>query len=272
MVNSQRDTVPLVVIYPYLDAGEYSNRLIGSVVKYPDMPIERYIPSRSTKQASQIIPTLNPKPSQIRNVGFLTHGIKDVHVSSMVNEILEGFFGSSNTNATTLARIWHMSSPDKNFKELLENKAYFKQLFNLLKSSQDEEGYFITDIVTLVDITEQSLGLHGRYTGASPLSNSLLRTQTGPLGQQQAVRDNGYSQYVEGELIICLGYRRVKLEKVNSLMAMIGRLFQGQGYGYTARLGLDYQPQEVQTPTNITGSDEHAEIIRELGFDVKIVG
>jgi hypothetical protein len=72
----------------------------------------------------------------------------------MVNDILEGLSGSLNANAATLARVWHMDSPDRNSEELLKNKAYFKQLFNLLRSSQDEEGYFITDIVTLVDITE----------------------------------------------------------------------------------------------------------------------
>jgi hypothetical protein len=159
MKKSQRDTVPLVVIYPRLDAEEYRDRLIGSVVKCPEMPTARYIPSKSTEQAIQIIPTIDPKPFQNRNIGFLTQRIKDINVSSMVNDILEGFSGSSNTNAATLARVWHMDSPDKNFEELLKNKAYFKHLFNLLGSSQDEEGYFITDIVTLVDITEQYLGL-----------------------------------------------------------------------------------------------------------------
>jgi hypothetical protein len=292
MVTSQHDTVLLKVIYPRLDAEEYRDRLIGSVVKYPDMPTERYIPSKSTEPAIQIIPTIDPKPFQIRNIGFLTQRIEDVDISSMVNDILEGFSGSSNTNAATLARVWHMDSPDKNFEKLLKNKAYFKQLFNMLRSSQDEEGYFITDILTLVDITEQYLGLDDRYSAVLASSSPSLRTQIEPFGKQYVVRENKCSGYAEGELVIFLGYRRVRLEKVHSFMAMVRRIFQGQGCGYTARLDSNYQPRVVQTPTKdidarsdgkstwkaegkaqlVAGSNEHTEIVRELGFDVKIVG
>ncbi|KAH6871976.1 hypothetical protein B0T10DRAFT_499966 [Thelonectria olida] len=289
---SHRDTKPLFVIHPRLDAGEYRDKLIGSVVKYPDMPTEGYIPYKSAKQPKNMVSNLDPKPIQVRNTKFWTHRIKDTEVSSSLNDIIEGFFGGSNITRATLARLRHMDSPSKKFKELLKNKTYFKQLSSLLKSSQDQEGYFVTDIVTLVDVAEESRKSHGTGAGAQALVDPSLGIQVGAIAQNQVGREKWYSGYYEGETIVFLGYRRVRLEKTTSIMAELGRIFLGRAHGFTVWDGLDYWPPTIGKPAegnreallgdtsgrNAKGEeqpvpppDEYAEIIRELGFDVEIV-
>ena len=71
------DTKPLFHIYPYLDAGEYRNTLLGSVVKYPDIPTEGYAPYKAGKLPRQIVPGLDPRPIQVKNTKFLTHRVQD---------------------------------------------------------------------------------------------------------------------------------------------------------------------------------------------------
>lgn len=74
----------------------------------------------------------------------------------------------------TLAQLWHIDSPGKKFKELLKNNDYFKQLSSLLKSSQDQKGYFVTDIVTLIDVAEEFRKSHGNGAGARALVDPSL--------------------------------------------------------------------------------------------------
>lgn len=105
---SSDKTKPLWLIQPRLDAGEYRDKLIGSVVKYTDLPLERRIPYQTDKLPRELVPNLDPKPVQIRNVRFWTKNIQDAKVSASVNEILEAFGEAgreeSNERTATVAR------------------------------------------------------------------------------------------------------------------------------------------------------------------------
>ncbi|KAH7146019.1 hypothetical protein EDB81DRAFT_651534, partial [Dactylonectria macrodidyma] len=45
----------------------------------------------------------------------------------------------------------YMDLLGEKFKELLKNTAYLEQLFDLLRNSKNYKGYFIMDIVMLVN-------------------------------------------------------------------------------------------------------------------------
>ncbi|KAM5353300.1 hypothetical protein ACJZ2D_016802 [Fusarium nematophilum] len=162
----------------------------------------------------------------------------------------------------TLARFWHMDPPDKRFKELLKNKAYFKKLFNMLKSGQDHEGFFITDIVSLVDAAKESRKSHGTGVEVQALVDPSSGIQAGAMGQNQVMSEKGYLGYSEGETIVFLGYRRARLEKTNSIMAKLGRISLGRAC-FTVRDGLDYWPQTIEKPDN--GTWRHCRVIRAAG-------
>ncbi|UKZ83752.1 hypothetical protein TrVFT333_011562 [Trichoderma virens FT-333] len=292
------ETKPLWLIQPRLDAGVYRDKLIGSVVKYPDLPTERHIPYRTgAKLPRDIVADLDPKPIQVRNVKFWTRRIKDAGVSASLNEILEAFVDrakeDSSEKMATVARIWHMDSPGEKFKELLKNKEYFEELFELLRSNHDQ-GYFITDIVTLTnmeisDSTGRSSGVGA--TVKVPIPEPTLNVNIGAGGRFQVVREKGYSAYYEEETIVFLGYRLVRLEKVEGTRAKLGRLFLGHKTGFTVRDGFDYWPELVEravegnaepflsaeTPKEEKkelGEEEEAfeAIVDELGFDFEVVG
>ncbi|KAK5995897.1 hypothetical protein PT974_04315 [Cladobotryum mycophilum] len=291
------ETKPLWLVQPRLDAGEYRDKLIGSVVKYPDLPTERHIPYRiTTKHPREIVPDLDPKPIQVRNVKFWTRRIKDASVSASLNEILEAFVErakeDTSENMATVARIWHMDSPGEKFKELLKNKAYFEELFELLRSNHDQ-GYFVTDIVSLTNMEVSDSTGRSKGVGASakvPVDPSFA-IDVGAGAKFQVVREKGFSAYYEEETIVFLGYRLVRLEKVDGTRAKLGRIFLGQKHGFTVRDGFDYWPELVEravegnaepflaaeTPkveeARELGDDiECDEIAEELGFDFEVVG
>ncbi|KAL7955875.1 hypothetical protein V8C34DRAFT_290187 [Trichoderma compactum] len=292
------ETKPLWLIQPRLDAGVYRDKLIGSVVKYPDLPTERHIPYRAgAKLPRDIVPDLDPKPIQVRNVKFWTRRIKDAGVSASLNEILEAFVDrareDNSEKMATVARIWHMDSPGEKFKELLKNKEYFEELFELLRSNHDQ-GYFITDIVTLtnMEINDST----GRLSGVGaevkvPIPEPTLNVNIGAGGRFQVLREKGYSAYYEEETIVFLGYRLVRLEKVGGTRATLGRLFLGHKAGFTVRDGSDYWPELVERAVEgnaepflsaETPKEEKKElgeeevefeaIVDELGFDFEVVG
>ncbi|KPM37268.1 hypothetical protein AK830_g9282 [Neonectria ditissima] len=296
-MSHSHDTKPLWLIQPRLDAGEYRDKLIGSVVKYPNLPTEKRIPYKSNKLPRELVSDLDPKPIQVRNVKFWQRRIKDARVSASINEILEGFVErakeDSSEKVATVARLWHMDSPGEKFRELLKNKQYFEELFGLLRDNHDQ-GYFITDIVTLVnlEVTDES----GRTKGAGASAKVLVDPNTGLRigggGHAKVVRETGYSATYDEETIVFLGYRLVRLEKVDGTRAKLGRVFLGQKHGFAVRDGFDYWPEMVEKP--VEGNAEpfmHAstprteeppeksaeeqewdEIVTELGFDLEVVG
>lgn len=298
---SHRETKPLWLIQPRLDAAEYRDKLMGSVVKYPDLPTERRMPYRSAKMPKELVPDLDPKPMQVHNVKFWTRNIKDAKVSASVNELLEAFVerarGHSSDKVATVARMWHMDSPGEKFRELLRNKQYFEELFDLLRSNPDQVGYFVTDMVTLVNLevsdatgSTTAAGAHARVPLDPGTGTGLLRAGAG--GRLQASRETGYSASYEGETIVFLGYRLVRLEKVDGARARLRRAVLGQKHGFAVRDGFDYWPDLVEKPVEGNaepflaaqtpraeeprrlGEQEVAEedIVGELGFDIQVVG
>ncbi|GJN78656.1 hypothetical protein PLIIFM63780_002165 [Purpureocillium lilacinum] len=210
------DTKPLFHIYPYLDAGEYRNTLLGSVVKYPDIPTEGYAPHKAGKQPRQLVPGLDPTPIQVTNTKFLTHRIRDSDISSSLDDYLDGLFESSDALVRTAARLWHMESSAEKLQKLLQQKTYSKRLIKLLQSSHSQEGYFITDIVTVFDAAVDT------YKSPRTIGQGHSQTeQRGPI-------------YYEGEMIAFLGYRLVRLEKSDGIMGKLARVFLGQGHGLTS--------------------------------------
>ncbi|KAF7548231.1 hypothetical protein G7Z17_g7192 [Cylindrodendrum hubeiense] len=295
-MSHSHDTKPLWLIQPRLDAGEYRDKLIGSVVKYPDLPTEKRIPYRSNKLPRELVSDLDPKPIQVRNVKFWQRRIKDARVSASINEILEGFVErakeDSSEKVATVARLWHMDSPGEKFKELLKNKQYFEELFELLRDNHDQ-GYFITDIVTLVSLEVKDESGQSKGVGASgkvPV-DPHTGVRIGGGVHAQVVRETGYSATYDEEMIVFLGYRLVRLEKVDGKRAKLGRVFLGQKHGLAVRDGSDYWPEMVgkpvegnaeylspptpeteEPPEKSVEEQEWDEILTDLGFDLEVVG
>lgn len=285
------ETKPLWLVQPRLDAGEYRDKLIGSVVKYPDLPTERHVPYKTPKLPKEMVSNLDPKPVQIRNVKFWTRRIKDATVSASVNEILNAFVErakeDSSEKVATVARMWHMDSPGEKFKDLLKNKQYFEEVFELLRSNHDQ-GYFITEIVTLVnlEVSDSASASAGAGASAHVPVDPNTGIKLGASGKFQVARENGFSGSYEEETIVFVGYRLVRLEKVQGARAKLGRVFLGQKHGFTVRDGLDYWPEMVEkpyegnvepfmgprTPGEEPERDEYYEVAEELGFDVEVVG
>ncbi|KAK7416386.1 hypothetical protein QQZ08_012005 [Neonectria magnoliae] len=296
MSHSHLERKPLWLIQPRLDAGVYRDMLIGSVVKYPDLPTEKRIPYKSNKLPRELVSDLDPKPIQVHSVKFWQRRIKDARVSASVNEILEGFVErakeDSSEKAATVARLWHMDSPGEKFGELLKNKQYFEELFDLLRDNHDQ-GYFITDIVTLVnlEVTNESGRSKGAGASAKVVVDPNTNVRIGAGGHAKVVRETGYSASYDEETIVFLGYRLVRLEKVDSKRAKLGRVFLGQKHGYAVRDGFDYWPELVEKPvegnaepflgprSEAEGSREKSAeeqeweaIVDELGFEPQVVG
>ncbi|KAF5127213.1 hypothetical protein E5D57_008141 [Metarhizium anisopliae] len=277
-------------IYPHLDAAEYRNALIGSVVKYPDLPIEGYMPYKASKQPRQIVRSLDPQPIQVKDMKFLTHRMKDACAISLLDGYLEESQGVG-AKGRTEARLWHMDSPGKKFQELLKNKAYFKQLIKLLQHCRGYEAYFITDIITLVP--GASVPDKPRDDRGQEIKNRLplpheLDTQNHIQGMKHA------PPYFEGETILFLGYSRIRLEKPSGVLAKLTRAFLGETRGIIVRDESDYWPQSTQRPSkenintslddasqraadrvgdrSVGVSGNHTETARKLGFDIEIVG
>ncbi|KAM0259748.1 hypothetical protein ACHAQJ_003185 [Trichoderma viride] len=296
------ETKPLWLVQPRLDAGEYRDKLIGSVVKYPDLPTERHIPYREgAKLPRDIVPNLDPKPVQVRDVKFWTRRIKDAGVSASLNEILDAFVDrakeDSSEKMATVARVWHMDSPGEKFKELLKNKQYFEELFELLRSNHGQ-GYFITDIVTLTNMEISDASGRSSGVGAAvkvPVPDPSFNINIGAGGHLQVLREKGYSGCYEEETIIFLGYRLVRLEKVVGTRAKLGRMFLGHKNGFTVRDGFDFWPELVERAVEGNSEpflggeeakrpgsqetkgpgDEEVEfdaIVEELGYDFEVVG
>jgi len=151
---------------------------MGTVVKYPDIPTETYVPYKIEKLPKNIILKLNP-PTQVRNIEFWTHRIKDTKILSSVNKVLEEFHESSNATTATTALLWHMDLPGEKFKELLKNMAYLEQVVDLLRNSKNHEGYFVTDIVTLVNYEVAIESRNSQTNSVTELPHAPTPTTTG---------------------------------------------------------------------------------------------
>jgi hypothetical protein len=246
------------------------------------------MPYKSCQQPRQIVRSLDPRPTQVNGINYLTNTI-DTVASSLLDDYLKEFQGAG-AKGRTLTRLWHMDSPGQKFQELLKNKAYFKQLIKLLQHCRDYEGYFITDVITLVpgaSVPDESPDESGQE-----INNQL------PLPHkhdtQNHTQEADAPRYFKGETILFLGYNRIRLQKPPSVLAKLMRAFLGEMHGIVARDESDYWPQSIervpkenintflgdvsQKAADIVGyqsvgvSDNHAEIIRKLGFDVEIVG
>jgi hypothetical protein len=307
-MSHRRNTKPLWMLQHCLDAADYRDQLMGSVVKHPDLPTERRIPYKSTKLPRDMVADLDPKPVQVHNVKFWKRRIKDASVSASLNELLEGFVErakeDSNERVATVARVWHMDSPGEKFKELLKNKQYFEELFGLLRDSPNATAYFITDIVTLVNLemTDETGRGHGAGAGVKvPLDavvtgGAVSLVNVGAGAEYHIKREKGRSVTYEEEMIVFLGYRRVRLERVAGTRAKLVRKLWGEKHGYTARDGFDYWPEMEERPVEGNSEpfmsaltprsevdrqlgqeeareeEEHARIVEALGFDVEVVG
>ncbi|OAQ67811.1 hypothetical protein VFPPC_04153 [Pochonia chlamydosporia 170] len=244
---------PLWLVSPRLDAIEYREKLMGSVVKFPDLPIERRIPYRSPKLPKEIVPDLDPKPVQVQNVRFWERNIHDASLKTTVQDIINAFVDRakehSNENVATVARVWHMDSPGEKFKDLLRNKQYFDELFELLQSNHGV-GYFISDIVTLVNLEETQIHGSSKAAGASvqvPVDPST-GIKVGAGAKFGVLREKGHSACYEGESIVFMGYRKIELEKVTGARAKLRRMFQGPKHGVAIMDRHDYAPQLVEGP------------------------
>ncbi|KHO00552.1 uncharacterized protein MAM_01330 [Metarhizium album ARSEF 1941] len=247
------DKKPLWLVSPRLGAAEYREKLMGSVVKYPDLPTERRIPYRSPKLPKEIVADLDPKPVQVYNVRFWEKNIHDASLKTTVQDIINAFVARakemSNDNLATIARVWHMDSPGEKFKDLLRNKAYFDELLELLQSNHGV-GYFVTDIVTLVNLEET------RTHGTSSAAGASVRVpvdpgtgiKVGAGAKFGVVREKGHSASYEGESIVFMGYRKIELEKVDGARAKLRRFFQGPKHGVAIKDRHDYWPELVEGP------------------------
>ncbi|KAJ6785775.1 hypothetical protein PWT90_03033 [Aphanocladium album] len=305
------ETKPLWLVQPRLDAGEYRDKLIGSVVKYPNLPTERRIPYRTEKLPKEMVMDLDPKPVRMRNVAFWQNRMKDAKVSASFNDIMQFFAqrakASKRQNVATVARMWHMDSPAEKFKELLKNKQYYDELFELLRSNHDQ-GYFITDIVTVANLETLERTENGAGAGAGvkvPLDPST-GIDVGAEASFHVSHENGSTVTYDEEMIVFLGYRLIRLEKLTGKRARLRTMFMGQKYGFSIHDGSDYWPEikdgpvpgQVEpflgsVPASVMAESEQREapsgaggpsarrsnaslldeaIVRELNFDVEVVG
>ncbi|KAJ2965678.1 hypothetical protein NQ176_g10500 [Zarea fungicola] len=298
---------PLWLVQPRLDAGEYRDKLIGSVVKYPGLPTERRIPYRTETLPKEMVMDLDPKPVHMRNVAFWRNRIKDARVSASFNDIMTFFAQRAKAdgaeNIATVARIWHMDSPGEKFKELLKNKQYYDELFDLLRSNHGQ-GYFITDIVTVANLeaTEWKENSNGGRAGAKVPLDPSTAIDVGIDASFYVSHEKGSSMTYEEEMIVFLGYRLIRLEKLKGLRARLRAVFLGEKHGFAVHDGSDYWPEikdgpvagQVESFLGVppsAGATYQAEsdlpptvnrrsaasllderIVQELDFDVEVVG
>ena len=278
---------PLWLVQPRLDATEYRDKLMGSVVKYPDMPIERHIPYRSPKLPLELVPDLDPKPVQVHNLQFWMRNIMDANVHASVNDIMQAFADrakeDSSESVATVARVWHMDSPGEKFKDLLRNRQYFDELFELLQSNHNA-GYFVTDMITLVNLETTQMQGNSKSAGAKaqvPVDPSL-GVDIGAGAKLGVLREKGYSACFEGEIIVFMGYRKVELEKVDGMRARLRRVIQGEKHGYSVANRQDYWPKMAERPVDgnsagflgritprVVGSDQSKQLTEDAAQDLE---
>ena len=251
---------PLFLIQPRLNAADYRDKLIGSVVRYPDLPTEAHIPYDTKKLPREMVTDLDPRPVQVHNVKFWTRRIKDAKVSAALNDIVEFFAERAREDRSertaTVARMWHMDAPGQKFKELLKNRQYYEELVGLLR--ERNEGYFVTDVVTLVNLQMKdstSRTIAGGAGAQVPLDAAAGLVSAGARGRVRVTREQGASVAYDEESIVFLGYRRVRLEKVHGARAKLGRVFLGRTHGFAIRDGMDFWPEMTERPAegNVPG-------------------
>ncbi|KZZ95524.1 hypothetical protein AAL_04755 [Moelleriella libera RCEF 2490] len=245
----------LWLVRPRLDAVEYREKLMGSVVKYPELPTESHIPYRSAQLPRELVPDLDPKPVQVHNVQFWERNIHDTSLQATVHTIINTFVDrareSSSENVATIARVWHMDSPGEKFKDLLRSKQYFDELFALLQDNHDV-GYFVTDIVTFVNLevvksqgSSKGAGAHAQV----PVDPSLgLGVNVGGGAEFGILHEKGYSACYEGESIVFMGYRKIELVKVTGTRAKLRRLIHGEKHGMAVMDRADHWPEMRELP------------------------
>ncbi|KAG5921498.1 hypothetical protein E4U42_005834 [Claviceps africana] len=243
----------LWLICPRLDASEYRDKLMGSVIKYPDLPTERRIPYRSTKLPRELVPDLDPKPVQVHSVRFWERNIRDATLKATISNVIDAFVDGAkertSENMATVARVWHMDSPGEKFKDLLRHPQYFDELFELLRTNNGV-GYFVTDIVTFVNLEETQLHGSARAAGVSaqvPVDPGT-GVRVGAGARIGVVREQGYSACYEGEAIVFMGYRKIELVKVTGARARLRRMLQGQKHGLAVMDRADHWPEMTDLP------------------------
>ncbi|GAO18974.1 hypothetical protein UVI_02014840 [Ustilaginoidea virens] len=243
----------LWVISPRLDALEYREKLMGSVVKYPDFPIESHVPYHSPVRPKELVPDLDPRPIQVRNMHFWDKNVVDAKMKATIQSIVATFVDATKENSTeamaTIARVWHMSSPGEKFKALLRDEYYFDEVFKLLQSNHGV-GYFITAIVTFVNLEERQI--YGSSTGAGGSLEGPFDSRTGFNSRCEAVfgiaHERFHSECYQGETIVFMGYRKIELVKVKGIRAKLRRLFQGEKHGLAIMDRDDHWPEMKELP------------------------
>ncbi|GAB0135217.1 hypothetical protein EsDP_00003563 [Epichloe bromicola] len=243
----------LWLIAPRLDASQYRDKLMGSVVKYPDWPTESRIPHRFSKPPKDLVTDLDPKPVQVHNVRFWERNIHDATLKATISSIIDAFVDRANSRSSeklaTIARVWHMDLPGEKFKDLLHNKQYFDELFELLQDNHGV-GYFVTDIVTFTNLEETQL--HGSSMGAGASAKIPIDPSTGISVSGGAkvgvIREQGYSACYEEESIVFMGYRKIELVKVTGARAKLRRMFHGEKHGLAVMDRADHWPEMRDLP------------------------
>lgn len=239
---------PLCLISPRLDAGEYRDKLIGSVIKYPERPTDKRVPYHSKRNPRDIVADLDPKPVQVHNVEFWKRRITDDGLKATVNDIFDGFIEHArsvdSSHVATVARIWHMDSPEEKFKELLKDKDYFDEVYDLLQQNGGS-AYFVSDVVSLVNLESASSSHHSNGAGVEakvPIDPST-GIKIGGGVKAQVSRGQGKFMVYDEEVILFLGYRMVHLDKVDGLRARFkSSLLGGSKRTHEVRYGADYWP------------------------------
>lgn len=261
---------------------------MGSIIKFPERPTDKRVPYRG-KKPKDIVPDIDPKPVQVRNVEFWRRRITDASLEGTVNDIFSAFAQHSRSenkeHGGTVARIWHMDSPEEKFKDLLQDKEYFDEVFAFLQNNGGT-AYFVSDIVTLVNLemTDVKGNSHGAGIKAEVPIDPSTGIKIGGGGKVHVIRETGQSLCYDEEVILFMGYRSVYLDKVDGMRARIRSTFLGSKHGlevrgganywptmkdgyvggdYDAVMGLDSQQSAESLPPEAI---EELEIIEELGF------
>lgn len=317
---SRRRTKPLWMIEPRLEAGQHRDRVLGTLVKYPDLPRERYIPYRSTRTPRDMVPGLYSEPVQMRDVRYWQRRARDPSVLAKLGNVFSAFakrpHRDTRQRTATAVRMWSVDAPGDKFRELLTHKDYLDEAVELLLSTADREAYFVTDVVTLVNLEESDETFWSADVGSAAAApapvpavaaapdddDAAAPVDLAPrAGARVLVRhEKRRSATYEGETIVFLGYRLVRLVRTPGTRARIGRALLGGRHGVAPEHGLEYWPHVVEKPVEgdfegfmdpriqdpgvpgpgirdhdeqpDRGPPEESEVFRKLGFDVEIFG
>ncbi|EGX88011.1 hypothetical protein CCM_09147 [Cordyceps militaris CM01] len=293
MGHDSPDVKPLWLVHPRLDASTYRDRLMGSVVAYPHLPTERHIPCASARLPRDMVTNLDPKPVRLRDMAFWHARIHDAHAAASLSDALRFFAvrarASRAAHVATVARMWHMDAPADKFAALLRDPQYHAELLALLRAAPHRAGYFVTDIVTAANLETRQATAHGAGAGGG----FTVPAGAGAEASWRLDAETGADVTYEDEMIVFVGYRLVRLEKLTGARARLRAMLRGPRFAFAVQHAADYWPairdgpvpgqvepflgaalREEQSVLVRTASRQLADeaIVRELTFDIEVVG